>query len=116
MKREIKFRIWDTETNTFVGISNHNSIFANEGILTKFFRNDRYVLQQYVGKTEHGKEIYEGDIINGKANRYVVEYDENRSQFVGRGIFYSKPTFDFEFIKNGILLGNIYENPDRLTL
>lgn len=77
-----------------------------------------YVIQRYTGlNTETLVPLYEGDIINLKQNRYVIEYDDQHAKFVGRGLFYGKETFDlYRLNRFAILLGNIFETPDYLSV
>jgi len=56
MKREIKFRVWDS---VYLNWKN-----PEDYTYTELFLDDKYIVQQYTGMVDKdGKEIYEGDII-----------------------------------------------------
>lgn len=67
MKREIKFRAWDTDNNKFTPCENHqlsqlNNDYAGLG--------NRFIYNQFTGlHDKNGKEIYEGDIV-----QFIHEY------------------------------------------
>ena len=123
--REIKFRAWDISDKDkgayMLGPYNlTDSIFNNKDIRLM-------ILMQYTGlKDENGKEIYEGDIVNG---RYLVQrsLDPNAEpeivHFEGvieyaEGCYYVKAengqcVFSFTYSDYEMeAIGNIYENPE----
>jgi uncharacterized phage protein (TIGR01671 family) len=132
MKREIKFRIWNPDSKKMYYVPEDGFLHIGE---SSFLNNpawyfskkdvntfescaysDRSTIMQYTClKDKNGKEIYEGDIINLPVLSEVVFMD---------GAFILKA----EAFQNGALvndifkmypfeiIGNIYENPELLTL
>lgn len=73
-----------------------------------------YILMQYTGlKDKNGKEIYEGDICKYYNRIGVIKYSENCPQFV---LFSGNEDFKIDkfMLKEIVVLGNIYENPELL--
>lgn len=119
MNREIKFRIWDSQHKQMLDWS-----WTNDTFRALLFRNkSAYITMQYTGlKDKNGKEIYEGDILNGRDdcleyNKSVVEYFSG--SFVLMTYYKNKavaiesrlneaPNTEYE------VLGNIYENLELL--
>lgn len=127
MNREIKFRAWDKEEKEMINVARidiadgscYSHIFNGNAL--DYWNNVK--LMQYTGlKDVNGKEIFEGDIIEGGylnpltgeflSRKYIVEYEN--AQFRGKLIGHS-PYGDtwLHFIK-GKVIGNIYENPELL--
>jgi len=136
MKREIKFRIWDTETMYnygdyvneegcdchVVGICNEKVIIeerckddSNYGQI-RISRMDELTIMQYTGlKDTNGIEIYEGDIIkypNGKCG--VVQWMSEEDGYDTTGWVTSYNNYNCTGNGN-LVIGNIYENPELLT-
>lgn len=130
MSREIKFRVWSGEDNTYIKMG---SIVVNNGINTEFTGKDgaKYIVEQYTGlKDKNGNEICEGDIVNvigtGIAQvigspsgewmlYYMREPDEINNGFVSvvpknkpSGLWKASTTSHIEVI------GNIHENSELL--
>lgn len=106
--REIKFRAWSTISDGFI-----EPIIING--LTGRLVDSNAILSQFTGlKDKHGKEIYEGDIIDDCGVTWYVEF--GNGQYVLRctchhpdGDFYvfeASPTYE--------VIGNIYEHPELL--
>lgn len=113
--REIKFRVWSKAQKRFIPYPWRLETIPNNWSLNSIFEDDEVIFQQFTGYTlQYGKDVYEGDIINTKTNRWIVEYNDDLCQFTVRGLFYSKSFFSLSQIYDGILMGNIFENPELL--
>lgn len=126
--RTIKFRAWDTERKqmffpnwllTASGTNIDKMEHPKHGELHRV--DNSAILMQYTGlKDKNGKEIYEGDIVNGvfegNTGTGFIEYDDRRDA-----------TFYVELIVNDLgehqphhinnkceVIGNIYENSKLL--
>ena len=134
--REIKFRAWDEKRIAFIDIESNKLIINLQGQLMMkckskmtngFYSWDDYyyseknncILEQYTGlKDKHGKEIYEGDILNG--GNYQGSLALGIVVFEN-GAFICKPIGRFmESFEEGYrfnrlqIIGNIHENPELL--
>ena len=109
-QREIKFRYWTKDGQ-----------MSKEFLLQETIGNenwDNLIPMQYTGlKDKNGKEIYEGDIING----YLTLVDEDNYDFQDI-IEYKYCSFqcpnNADFPLNAYteieVIGNIYENPELM--
>lgn len=124
MSRPIKFRVWHKGRNEWVhGPGFEPNLFGEVILLGAFLRHsieelNDYVPLQFSGLTaQSGQEVYEGDIFNTKAARWVVEFVDG--EFVGRVVWSQvfqvgkclplKP-----LLGHSVMLGNMYENPELL--
>lgn len=136
--RDIKFRAWDTITNTM-----HNSIeelcFENGILIEVIFKKswdgigscadeivewqnaDQTILMQYTGlKDKNGVEIYEDDIIQtvsddgSRFSKFIVKWNVNTASF--RMIRYQDDSgfkIDTIVLQNKEVIGNIHEQEPR---
>lgn len=123
--REIKFRVWDTESKSFVvrllpsAIDRTiNNVLFN---ILDFFKCPGYIFQQYTNlKDSNGTEIYEGDILyTSNDTLRAVVWSESECKFVAQ--LDNKDIYAFSVSpwlnKNYPDLevkGNIFENPDLI--
>lgn len=115
--REIKFRFWSKILNNFVT--------PDDDIFVGALKDKNMVVTQYVGlKDKHGKEIYEGDIIETwvvgdmthekRLRRCLVKFNhgEFRLKFPGSSMLRRLANRSLE--KNTEVIGNIFENKELL--
>lgn len=114
--REIKFRAWDTITNTMLNWEELSSQQNNLDLATlnvSRYEDSNLKFMQYTGlKDKNGVEIFEGDIVQHhdhlEAVYGIVSWDEEEAAFTpGVGLMSENKSW-LEVI------GNIYENPELL--
>lgn len=131
--REIKFRAWDTNQNTYVPNFNDEDEYAITGdgrVLIKgnnaacgdpeccgpyeeyLTEAKHFTLMQYTGlKDKNNVEIYEGDIVDDGYRKYAIEWwsvlnhDDNFTGFMD---------ISGEYARGVEVIGNVYESPDLL--
>ena len=123
---EIKFRAWDKQWKSIVRVTmilfNTNEIdFESNAGEPKSL--EHFELMQFTGlKDKNGKEIYEGDIINGLVVTYLG--DSNAGLGMNAGWYLQRDDFESwvelecrcnENENNYEIIGNIYENPELLN-
>lgn len=127
--RELKYRVWDTHTKTFIFFG--GKFWFDDTSDTITFQctpvlgerdpdGDRFIFQQFTGLYDkNDKEIYEGDVgemqmINefgsAEIKRGVMEMHTD-----GFWSFRTESNYDLDKTSPPIVIGNIYENPDLLT-
>jgi uncharacterized phage protein (TIGR01671 family) len=130
--RSFRFRIWNKNKKHWhqygfnligetilLGYIDHDSIDNKHVPLVEL---DDLIINQFIGITDkNGKEIYEGDIINGflfydnstLPTKGLVKYNKEFAAFClknegGETLFHNHEISSFEII------GNIFENPELL--
>lgn len=116
--REIKFRAWDKENHKWShdwSISEYTEILDLQA--AQNYRELEY--SQFTGlKDKNGKEIYDGDIVNGgyetaSKENYVVAWESRYSGFEPFCL-YNDDEIDYFLTDRCEVIGNIYENSDLL--
>ena len=116
MNREIKFRVWKTETKEWVTLFNRH-VGDKQPIVSEVYTScDYFILQQYTGlKDKYGKEIYEGDILRSHEGviREVIWYIPDSAWRLKEKN--GNVTMSFKgWVFDTTIIGNIYENPELL--
>lgn len=118
MEREIKFRVWDTESESMeneIAIGKgygKDSYILFLGLGETFIIEDKLKVMQYTGlKDKNGVEIYEGDyMLDGHSGRYG-EVKFTKGAFV---IEFENEIQDLYDWTCEYVIGNIYENKKKL--
>ena len=112
--REIKFRAWDIEAKSME--TDIDLFWFEENAIGRWpCIGSGYQIMQYTGlKDKNGKEIYEGDIVDGIPGHYgplraVVEYNDGEFRPLDT---YSVREEGWDGPEKLLVIGNIYENKD----
>jgi len=125
--RQIKFRVWDPKRKVIEDVGaidwGADLVPITCHTLTKklyWMNPEDYTLLQFTGLLDkNGKEIYEGDIVEGnpfgykRLDKAEVKWDDECCQpFNGSCGCCQDKTWSLE---NTEVIGNVYENPDLLN-
>jgi hypothetical protein len=122
MQREIKFRLWGEQSGVMHHFNlqsdkitmNSRGLWVSDGNHSAFIGGGNPLMQFTGVKDKDGKEIYEGDILQGDVWNGPVLFHEGR--FV---VDVSKPALYMpvrDLAHRDFVIGNIYENPELLTV
>lgn len=112
--REIKFRVWDKSTKTLWSPSMTLTLVGGKAVTVE----DNFILMQYTGlHDKNGKEIYHKDYVKMGPFRFIVEWDDKAAKFylAAENELDTKKYTMAHAIKDGEVVGNIYENPELLS-
>jgi uncharacterized phage protein (TIGR01671 family) len=122
-KRELKFRVWNSEQKKFEYFELHNITVPD-----RLLNQNNFPVQQYTGlKDKNGKDIYEGDIISVgfycAEEHGVVKFGEycGKDYYANDGYgWFVDHGFDVHtLVKNwayeSSVVGNIFENSELLN-
>ncbi len=125
--REIKFRAWDKENKEMLEVqeldyedSYNGQPMVRTTMYNDYFDTEDMILMQYTGlKDKNGKEIYEGDIVELKAengccnmlgkiiyDNYDLAFELIDEEGNQEALWYAEQELE--------VIGNIYDNPELL--
>ena len=112
--RTIRFRAWFEKEMIYEGQNYGDTICIDKDFIFRFEN-----IMQFTGlKDKNGKEIYEGDIVEG-INDSSFEVSFKKGCFIGIVIKVDK--FEYKYLEYSLhnlenieIIGNIYENPELL--
>ena len=113
MSRVIKFRAWSPKDKLMCWFPERK---MDDGTIFNYCEpHESFILMQYTGlKDKNGKEIYEGDIVQGEKDfvKGVVQFNESGYWMV-MGHHELSNFFEWDSI-NFEVIGNIHENPELM--
>lgn len=125
--KELKFRVWDKEretflNNVFIGLDGKLYQFSKAtifGIAITYLDSENKNISKFTGlHDKNGKEIFEGDIIKIKDETYRITYNGCFSSFDMTNIDKAKQYKDLYILNRDYqkseIVGNIYQNRELL--
>jgi len=109
--REHEYKIWYPDSKIMKGPYSIDLFFIKNSVHPEFTSSENHIYLEYTGlKCQHGKKIYEGDIIKYHLFMLPVIYDFERGLFRVRDNLKTLDTW----LDIGYIIGNIYQNPELL--
>jgi len=114
MNRIIKFRAWSSSENRFLTTAEVELQRVKTFLISNL--NGELVVMQFTGLLDrNGKEIYEGDIISApEEDGRIYKIKWNEGEFRWSAISGNGNERVFSDMKNGEVIGNVYESPKLL--
>ena len=121
-QREIKFRAWDLKEQRWLFEYEQMGGFSLVGEIIMLGewsslptdKLEDVAVMQFTGlKDKNGKEIYEGDVVEGGEGRKVIVYSGTLGGFVAKHKA-SSSHLHVTWFSGYEVIGNIYENPELL--
>lgn len=115
MSRELKFRCWNKRGKCWITFGGVN-YWYEDGILD-IVNSDNLIYEQFTGLLDrNGKEIYEGDIVEGNMGVFKVKWYDLVAQFMFAPNIDMKwhPPFVYDQVNEMEVIGNIHENKELL--
>jgi len=125
--REVKFRAWDEENTKMLvqsPVDSHLRLMTWTGSVYNNGKLMPYIMMQYTGlKDKNGKEIYEGDCLDGIYAKGSIEWCTKCGGFMYIGnengcLGCTRDLCPIDVVEDAHkyeIIGNIYENPELLT-
>lgn len=119
--REIKFRLWSIHSKKMFGCE-RNFYMSLDGDLFRsddldYMNKSSFKVMQYTGlKDKNGKEIFEGDIVQGRNRAHDLRNIKQKVTFLNGCFMFGNWNAHEYFNKHQEIeiIGNIYENPELL--
>jgi uncharacterized phage protein (TIGR01671 family) len=141
-QRPLKFRVWNLKDKSWdnpamlevwdaSGKLEPSSYIKTGGLNPIYQPIENYIIQQYTGlKDRNNKDIFEGDILASRVHEkpcnYIVKWSSHRNNYCGfalNPVMKDPPRVTFHihdfscWMAEGFeVIGNIFDNPELLTL